>query len=72
MKERDEVLLSSQDVADLIGSSKRYVEEMRRRGGGPVFCKLSRRMCRYKYSAVMEWLSEHERTSTSDPGPDLR
>ncbi len=61
--------LTTQQVADIIGRSRRTLEKDRLEGSGPPFHKFGRRVL-YKLEDVLAWAESCRRTSTSDPGPD--
>jgi predicted DNA-binding transcriptional regulator AlpA len=44
--------LSSQQLADLLGVTRDALEQLRRRGGGPPYVRVSPRMLRYRRSDV--------------------
>jgi excisionase family DNA binding protein len=60
-------LLTTQEAADFLGVSARTLEGFRMRGGGPRFFKIGGSV-RYRIARLEEFLRQHERTSTSDPG----
>ena len=63
-------LLTTAQAADFLGLSPRSLEGMRhRRSDGPRHVRISARAVRYRRSDLEEWIAEHVRTSTSDPGP---
>ena len=61
-------LLNTKEAAELLGVSKRTLEDWRLRGCGPRYICASRRMVRYPPSALEQWCREREVSSTSDPG----
>ncbi len=54
-------LLDTRAAAEFLGISPRTLEGFRVRGGGPHFV-------RYRLTSLEEYLQQHERRSTSDPG----
>jgi excisionase family DNA binding protein len=44
--------LSTQQLADLLGITRDALEQLRRRGGGPPFVRVSPRMIRYRRADV--------------------
>ena len=56
-------LLTSRDVAALLGLKDRTIDMMRVTGKGPVFLKIGR-LVRYRLSDVETWLAQQVRTST--------
>ena len=63
-------LLSTSEAAKMINTSRRYLENLRIVGGGPVFVRLSSKLVRYRIEDLTEWIEDRTRSSTSDPGPD--
>ncbi|HJO04738.1 MAG TPA: helix-turn-helix domain-containing protein [Acidobacteriota bacterium] len=61
-------LLDTRQLAEMLGVSRRTLEDWRLRGCGPRFVRASARMVRYRPSAVALWVAEREVSSTSDPG----
>lgn len=57
------------ETARYLRRSERTLEGWRVRGGGPPFVRLGKRSVVYDLDAVDAWLDAHQRTSTSDPGP---
>ena len=57
-------LLTSRDVAALLGLKDRTVDLMRVTGRGPTFLKIGR-IVRYRLSDVETWLAQHVRINTS-------
>ncbi|MBX9669166.1 MAG: helix-turn-helix domain-containing protein [Candidatus Obscuribacterales bacterium] len=69
MNEND--LLTTTQAAEVIDKDKppvRFLENLRRTGGGPVFVKLSHRFVRYRRKDIDAWVESNLRTSTSDNG----
>ena len=64
-----ERLLTSQEAADFLRLTPRFLEMRRFRGGGPPFIRVSGRCVRYLKSDLREWVEGLRRTSTSDLGP---
>jgi predicted DNA-binding transcriptional regulator AlpA len=61
----DEKLLTSAEVAELIGKSKAWLARMRWAGGGIPYRKIGRHV-RYQRSVVLDWLNRQPSlTSTS-------
>ena len=59
-------LLSPDQVCDLIpGMTRALLAQMRFRGDGPVFIKVSPKKVVYRESAIDEYLTSRERTSTA-------
>ena len=65
-----DALLFTAEAAFLLGLSRRTLEALRLRGGGPAYYLVGRRACRYKRSDLTAWLDSRRRKNTSDPGPD--
>jgi hypothetical protein len=53
-------------AAELTGLSERYLERLRREGGGPPFIKVARRTVLYEVRALEGWLAERVHHSTSE------
>lgn len=51
-------LLSTRELAELLGMSEQWCETSRHRGVGPKFVRLSPRCIRYKKADVLAWLEE--------------
>ncbi len=66
-----EVLLTEQQVAEMLCLSKATLAGWRFRGLGPQHIRLSRRAVRYKLSTIEAWITDHQRSSTSDPGEQI-
>lgn len=62
-----ETLLTTAEAASVLRLSARTLEDMRWRGGGPQYLRLSRNCIRYSHAAVMEWAEAKVRLSTSHP-----
>lgn len=58
------VLLSTAELAEMLGMTDRNVRLMRSEGVGPPFIKISARIVRYDRDAVMAWM--HSRTRGGD------
>ena len=67
-----EQLLTEVEVAHLLQLKPRALQAWRVRGGGPAFIRISGRAIRYRRSDLEQWILEHRRESTSDPGMDER
>ncbi len=48
--------------------TKRTMQGLRQRGGGPNFIRVSSRCVRYRRIDLKAWADQRVRTSTSDPG----
>ncbi|MEZ5669891.1 MAG: helix-turn-helix domain-containing protein [Alphaproteobacteria bacterium] len=59
--------LNVDEAAAFIGLSTSTLAKLRLYGGGPVFCKLGRRVV-YRQSDLEDWLAQRVRRSTSDQG----
>ncbi|MDH5637730.1 MAG: helix-turn-helix domain-containing protein [Nitrospinota bacterium] len=58
-------MLTTAEAAKLLSISSALLIKFRLQGGGPRFYKLGRAV-RYKTEDLATWLSENERSSTSD------
>lgn len=63
-------LLSTTEAAERLAISRRTLEGMRLKGGGPEFRKLGKRLVRYDSADLERWASR--RRSTSDSGRSAR
>lgn len=63
-------LLSTEEAAEFIGMTSRFLEVRRYRGGGPSFIRISANRVKYSLADLNAWIAEHRRTSTSDMGPE--
>lgn len=59
-------LLTTRQAADLLGFEPRTMEELRRKGSGPPFIRLSSRSVRYRLDALERWLEERTFRSTAE------
>ncbi len=66
-----EIYLNERQAAQKLGLTTSCLQAWRLRGVGPRFVKISARCVRYKESEIDNWAAARERTSTSDPGPDV-
>lgn len=55
------------ETANYLKLSERYLEDLRRRGGGPQFLTFGKAV-RYRQSDVDKWAASRTRRSTSDTG----
>jgi hypothetical protein len=58
-------MMNTKEAAAYLGLSKATLEAWRCRGGGPVFCKMSKAV-RYSATSLDEFKSACARTSTSE------
>jgi excisionase family DNA binding protein len=56
---------TTQEAAQHLKLSKRYLEDLRRKGGGPKYISFGRAV-RYRYAELDAWAASRTRTSTSD------
>ena len=64
----DDPLWTDADLEEVTGRLRGFWAKLRITDGGPPLIKIGNRV-RYRRSAVLRWLEQQERTSTSDPGP---
>lgn len=57
-------MMRQRDVAEMLGMTESWVEQVRLRGGGPVYHKIGKSV-RYRIEDVMAWVGEQRRSSTS-------
>lgn len=60
-----ETLLTTAEAANVLRLSARTLEDMRWRGGGPRYLRLSRNAIRYRQSDLLEWAEAKARVNTS-------
>jgi hypothetical protein len=60
------ILLTTPEAARLLMFKPKTLEELRRRGGGPPFVRLSRRAVRYRLSDLNAWLATRTFESTAE------
>jgi predicted DNA-binding transcriptional regulator AlpA len=60
-----EKLLSTKEVAPLLGVSTQWLEIGRHRGYGPAFVRIGRRV-RYRHPDLVSWLEERTHRCTSE------
>ena len=58
--------VDEQTAARRLGCSRRFLQDLRMRGGGPKFYKPSARLCRYKVRELDEWMEKSGYMSTSE------
>lgn len=61
----DREILNTEQAAEFIGCSVQQLESMRLKGNGPKFSKFSPRIIRYRRSVLIQYLADHEVSSTS-------
>ena len=61
-------LLSTDEAAELLGMTPRFLEVRRHRGGGPPYIRISGTRVKYSLADLHAWIAERRRTSTSDMG----
>lgn len=67
-RRKADVLLTTEQAAQVLAVHPRTLDGWRIRGNGPKFLQLSARCVRYRRSDIEAWTVERERRSTSDPG----
>lgn len=60
------VLLREDEAAEVMNVSPRFLQDRRRRGGGPPFVRVSSRAVRYRLSDLEEWIEERVFSSVSE------
>ena len=63
-------LIDEGPAAEFTDQSKRTMQNLRQRGGGPKFIRLSSRSVKYRRIDLRAWAEARLVTSTSDPGLD--
>tara|TARA_A100001037_G_scaffold212857_1_gene190807 strand:+ start:1776 stop:2036 length:261 start_codon:yes stop_codon:yes gene_type:complete len=61
-------LIDEKAAADFLGLCDRSLQNMRQRGGGPRYVRISSRCIRYRRIDLANYADERIRKSTSDPG----
>ncbi len=61
-------MLKTPQAATLLGLSARTLEDLRLKGTGPRFVRMSARCIRYRPADVSDWVESRVVSSTSDPG----
>jgi predicted DNA-binding transcriptional regulator AlpA len=56
----DDDMLSTQQVADLLGVSEQWLEVGRVKNYGPPFIRLAPRLIRYPRAGLVKWLKQRE------------
>lgn len=59
-------LATPAEVAEYLGTTVPALAQMRYRGTGPEFIKLTARKVRYEWTSVRKWLEEGRRSITGD------
>ena len=62
-------LLSTEEAAVVLGLSPRTLEDIRSRGGGPEYLRLSRNCVRYRHRDLMTWAESKRRRNTWEIHP---
>jgi prophage regulatory protein len=60
MRRDPDELMDEEEVAALLGTSRRTLQRLRQRGEGPAYFKVGRKV-RFRYGAVLAWLQEREK-----------
>ena len=63
-----ESLLSTKQAALRLGTSERFLEIRRMKGGGPQFIRVLAKTIRYRQSDLDSWVAARAFQSTSDQG----
>ena len=59
-----DALLNQSQVAKILGTTEKFLEARRCRGGGPSFIRVGR-LCRYRRSDIDQWVESRRVSSTS-------
>ncbi|MEW6238891.1 MAG: helix-turn-helix domain-containing protein [Candidatus Omnitrophota bacterium] len=59
-------VLTTLEAARILHLSRRTLESLRIRGGGPRFVRISNRCVRYRPEDISQWLEERSRFNTSE------
>jgi predicted DNA-binding transcriptional regulator AlpA len=65
----DDDLLTTPQVADLLGVSTQWIEKRRTHGGGPPFVRLSQKIVRYPRDGLRHWLDQRARARIAEYRP---
>jgi predicted DNA-binding transcriptional regulator AlpA len=57
--------VSTAEAAEIVGLTRRTLETLRCRGGGPPFLKIGKAV-RYRVSSLLAWLDEHPEVRSSE------
>ncbi|QCI68851.1 helix-turn-helix transcriptional regulator [Phreatobacter stygius] len=57
--------LSARQVSERYAIRKSYLDKLRVRGGGPVYCKLGPKLVRYYAADIDAWFASSRRANTS-------
>jgi predicted DNA-binding transcriptional regulator AlpA len=63
--QQQEPLIGTEEAACYLGVSKRMLEALRVRGGGPIYVRLARNKVRYKISDINTWVAARRYENTS-------
>lgn len=63
-----DALLDQTNVAKILGTTTKFLEARRVRGGGIPYIKVGS-LCRYRRADVEQWIESQRHTSTSAPRP---
>lgn len=55
--EKTERFLTVEQVAEMIGKNRQYLDDLRYRGQGPKYVKLGHRTIRYRSSDIEDWIA---------------
>ena len=59
-------LLTTDEAGEILGLTRRAMEERRRRGSGPPYIRVGGSTVRYRLADLEEWLDERTFQSTSE------
>lgn len=62
-------LIREPEAAELLGFSPRTLQGWRVRGGGPRFCKSSKKAIRYRVGDLLDWIDGNTISNTSEYQP---
>jgi hypothetical protein len=60
------VMLNTTQAASITGLTKRGMEALRQKGGGPLFIKVGAKCVRYRLSDLVFWIDSHAHHSTAE------
>jgi len=63
---KKDALVNQMEAARILGVTVRALEAWRHRGGGPLYIRISKRCIRYRQGDLQNFITERERSSTSE------
>lgn len=63
---RSDQYVDDREAGSILGLSRSYMRQLRVKGGGPKFSKLSAKAIRYRVSDLLSWAEARSVSSTSE------